>query len=76
MKLESELRKLEEWIDHLPKLGKETMWHGDRPMYVLDLIFIGVLKRSMSLAMGVKTLVVNKNMTCVRSYIDTQLSGI
>lgn len=76
MKLESELRKLEEWIDHLPKLGKETLGHGDRPMYVLDLIFIGVLKRSMSLAMGVKTLVDNKNMTCVRAMVRMQLDTL
>jgi len=76
MKLTTELSKLEEWTNHLPKIGMEILGNNGSPMYVLDLIMVGAIKRSLSLANGVLSLVATKNMTCVRALVRMQLDTV
>lgn len=76
MNLDIELNKLNEWISNLPKIGMETLGGGDKPMYVLDFIIIGVVKRSLSLASGLHDLVKAKNMTCARAIVRMELDTV
>lgn len=76
MKLDKQLAILDEWIDKLPRIGMEVMVRDNNSMYVLDFIIIGAIKRSLSLATGLRTLVNSKNMTCVRAMIRMQLDTV
>lgn len=74
--LNIELVKLDRLISGLPELGRKTLIDSRADMYVLDLIMIAALKRTLSLARGFQALVVSKNMTCVRAMIRMQLDTI
>jgi hypothetical protein len=76
MNIETELTKLDEWIKCLPKIGMETLGGDGKPMYILDFILIGAIKRSLSLASGLHTLVSTKNMTCARAIVRMELDTI
>lgn len=76
MSINEELEKLDQWASYLPKMGMKTLGGGDRPMYTLDLIIIGAIKRSLSLASGLNDLVKLKNMTCARAIVRMELDTI
>ncbi|MCV3263186.1 hypothetical protein OGZ01_10885 [Vibrio harveyi] len=67
MCIDTELDKLKGWIEHLPRIGMQAIGGDGQPMYVLDLIMIGAIKRSLSLASGLQALVASRNMTCSTS---------
>lgn len=75
-KLEIELEKLNRLILEIPKLGKQTLIDDRTDIYVLDLVMIAALKRTISLAKGFEALVVTENMTCVRAMIRMQLDTV
>jgi len=74
--LSAELEQLSEWLDRLPRLGMETLGGTGAPMFVLDFVFIGAVKRSLSLASGLHTLVVAKNIVCSRAILRMQLDTV
>lgn len=76
MSISIEIEKLEKWISHLPKIGMEAIGGAGKPMYVLDLIIIGVIKCSLSLASGLHDLVKSKNMTCSRAILRMELDTV
>lgn len=76
MNIESQLGKLDEWIVLLPKIGMKTLGGDGKPMYVLDFIMIGAIKRSLSLASGLHALVKTKNMTCARALVRMELDTV
>ena len=47
-----------------------------KPVYILDLIIIGVIKRSLSLASGLHDLVKSKNMICSRAILRMELDTV
>ena len=55
----------------MPIVGK-----SGAPMYVLDFIVLGAVKRSLSLASGLLTLIEAKNMVCARAVLRMQLDTI
>ncbi len=75
-KLDVELMKLDKLISGLPELGRKTLIDNRADMYVLDLIMIAALKRTLSLAKGFQALAISKNMTCVRAMIRMQLDTV
>ena len=68
--------KLDKLISGLPELGRKTLIDNRADMYVLDLIMIAALKRTLSLAKGFQALAISKNMTCVRAMIRMQLDTV
>tara|TARA_R110001583_G_scaffold137296_2_gene288974 strand:- start:140 stop:763 length:624 start_codon:yes stop_codon:yes gene_type:complete len=76
MDIETELKILSEWIENLPKIGMATLGAEGKPMYILDFIIIGALKRSLSLASGLHALVLSKNMTCSRAIVRMEIDTI
>jgi hypothetical protein len=76
MDIETQLVKLDEWINLLPKIGKQTLGGDGKPVYVLDLIMIGAIKRSLSLASGLHALVSTRNMTCARALVRMELDTV
>jgi hypothetical protein len=76
MSLVAELKILEKWIADLPRIGMETLGGSGAPMYLLDFIMIGVIKRSLSLASGLHDLVKAKNMTCSRAIVRMELDTV
>lgn len=76
MSIDAELEKLEQWISYLPKMGMKTLGGDGKPMYMLDFIIIGVIKRSLSLASGLHDLVKSKNMTCARAIVRMELDTV
>mgnify|MGYP003642954269 CR=1 FL=1 len=76
MNLGRELQALDQWIADLPKIGMKTLGGKGAPMYILDIIVIGVAKRSLSLASGLRDLINAKNMTCSRAIVRMQLDTV
>ncbi|EJC7018487.1 hypothetical protein BBM20_04480 [Vibrio parahaemolyticus] len=76
MCIDTELDKLKGWIEHLPRIGMQAIGGDGQPMYVLDLIMIGAIKRSLSLASGLQALVASRNMTCSRAIVRMELDTI
>lgn len=76
MSIDSELETLKKWIIYLPKLVLETVGCEGKPMYILDIIIIGVIKRSLSLASGLHDLVKSKNITCSRAIVRMELDTV
>lgn len=76
MSLERELIKLNRWIDDLPSIGMKTLGDGGTPLFVLDFIMVGVVKRSLSLACGLTDLVESRNMTCSRAIVRMELDTV
>ena len=54
----------------------ETLGGAGKPVYILDLIIIGVIKRSLSLASGLHDLVKSKNMICSRAILRMELDTV
>jgi hypothetical protein len=52
MTLAVELQKLEEWRKSLISAGMTALGGAGTPMFVLDMILIGAIKRTVSLASG------------------------
>lgn len=46
------------------------------PLFVLDFIMVGAVKRSMSLAAGLKSMVESKNMVCARALLRLQIDTL
>ncbi len=59
-----------------PEIGMETLGGAGKPVYILDLIIIGVIKRSLSLASGLHDLVKSKNMICSRAILRMELDTV
>ena len=76
MSIDIELKKINDWINYLPKIGIETLGSNGEPTFILDLIIIGVIKRSLSLASGLHDLVKSKNMTCSRAILRMELDTV
>ena len=56
MALADELDNLENWIQRLPRIGMETMGGAGASIRVLDFVFIGAIKRSVSLSSGLRAM--------------------
>jgi hypothetical protein len=54
----------------------KTLSGDGKPMYILDFIMIGAIKRSLSLASGLQALVKTKNMTCARALVRMELDTV
>ena len=59
--------------EELPSLGNQIMLAGDKVMYPLDMIIIGIVKRCLSISTALEQLVLSWNMTCARAVLRMQL---
>jgi len=48
----------------------------DSPMFTLDFVMVGAVKRSMSLAAGLKSMVESRNMVCARALLRLQIDTL
>ena len=76
MALNDEIKKLDDWADYLPKMAMELLNDNGGPFYKLDLIFIGAIKRSMSLTVGLSDLIKAKNITLCRAILRMQMDTV
>lgn len=73
MALADELDNLANWIQRLPRIGMETIGGAGASMRVLDFVFVGAIKRSLSLSSGLQAMVQAQNMICARAILRMQL---
>ncbi len=76
MSLASEIEALSSWLDSFPRKAMPVIGREGAPMYVLDLIVLGAVKRSLSLAAGLLTLVEAKNIVCARAVLRMHLDTV
>lgn len=76
MSLATELDALSIWLKRLPSIGMRTLGGAGAPMYVLDFVMIGAVKRSLSLASGLLSMVQAQNMVCARAILRMQLDTV
>lgn len=76
MALTSELEALSSWLDEFPRKAMPVIGEGGAPMYVLDFIVLGAVKRSLNLASGLLVLIEAKNMVCARAVLRMHLDTI
>ena len=75
-KVKAELKKLSKYQDCLPRLGHEVIMAGNGPLYPLDFVVVGIVKRSLSIASAFKTLVTDWNMVCARAILRMQIDTV
>lgn len=76
MGLTSELEYLESQLKALPGLGHDALAARDGALFLLDLIIVGAVKRSLSLGHGLIAMVRSKNMTCARAIVRMQIDTV
>lgn len=76
MSLAAELDELTTWVKLLPSIGMQTLGGAGAPTYILDFVMIGAVKRSLSLASGMLSMVQAKNMVCARAILRMQLDTV
>lgn len=74
--LAEELQTLNEWIARLPRIGMEALGGGGAPLFVLDFIVIGAVKRSMSLSSALALLVPAKNAVLSRAVLRMEIDTL
>lgn len=76
MSLSEELARLDGWLERLPSVGMRTLGGSGSSMYVFDFIAIGAVKRSLSLASGLSSMIRAKNMICARALLRMHLDTV
>lgn len=76
MSLSSELEDLESQLKALPGLGHEALAAREGALFLVDLIIVGAVKRSLSLGHGLIAMVRTKNMTCARAIVRMQIDTV
>lgn len=76
MSLASETEALSAWLDDFPRRAMPIVGGEGSPMYVLDFIFLGAVKRSLSLGAGLLALIEAKNIVCARAVLRMHLDTI
>lgn len=76
MNLSRELEDLEAHIQTLLETGRKALAARDGALFLLDLIIIGAVKRSLSLGQGLIAMVKTKNMTCARAILRMQIDTV
>lgn len=77
MSLSTELEGLDRCYERMAKAGiKAVTGQSGAPLYVLDFIAIGAIKRSISLASGVASMIRAKNMVCARALLRMHLDTV
>ena len=76
MTLAADLAALDIWIAQLPRIAMRALGESGQPMSLVDFIMVGAVKRSMSLAAGLKAMVEGKNMVCARALLRLQIDTL
>ena len=76
MTLSTDLAALDIWIAQLPRIAMSALGESGSPMFTLDFIMVGAVKRSMSLAAGLRAMVDSKNMVCARALLRLQIDTL
>lgn len=76
MGLSSELDRLDRCYIELRQVSTDLLRGRGSPIYVMDFIAIGAIKRSLSLASGMGAMVRAKNMTCSRALLRMHLDTV
>ncbi len=76
MSVSQELESLEAQLQTLLETGHKALEARDGAMFLLDLIIVGAVKRSLSLGHGMISMVKAKNMTCARAIVRMQIDTV
>jgi hypothetical protein len=76
MTLAVELQKLEDWRKTLVSAGMAALGGTGAPMFVLDMILIGAIKRTVNLASGLAGMIEKKNMVCARALLRMHMDTV
>lgn len=73
MKLDEEVKRLTELLEEMPALGMRALGSPGAPVFVLDFIVAGAVKRTLSLGHGLLTMIDAKNIICARALLRMQI---
>ena len=76
MKLQDNINNLRRLLEEMPSLGLGALGGNGAPVYVIDFIFAGAVKRTLSLGYGLLSMVEAKNMTCGRALVRMQIDTV
>lgn len=76
MGLSSELEEFETQLGTLLESGHKALSARNGALFLLDLIIVGAVKRSLSLGHGLIAMVKAKNMTCARAIVRMQIDTV
>jgi len=76
MSLASETEALSARLDDFPRKAMPIVGGEGSQIYILDFIFLGAVKRSLSLAAGLLALIEAKNIVCARAVLRMHLDTI
>lgn len=68
--------KLKTLREELPSLGNQIMHAGNKAMYPMDMVIVGIVKRCLSTTSALELLVLNWNLTCARAVLRMQLDTV
>lgn len=76
MDLSSHLESLEKQLKTLPLVGHQCLAARNGESFLVDLIFVGAIKRSLSLGHGMIAMINTKNMMCARAIVRMQIDTV
>jgi hypothetical protein len=76
MSLAAELAELEKWRKSLLAAGMAALGGPGAPLFVLDMIFLGAMKRALNLAAGLTSMVEKQNMVCARALLRMHMDTV
>ena len=76
MTLDLELHQLDSWVKYSSSNFIQLICAAGAPMYCLDFVMVGALKRTLSLADGISAMIKSQNMGCARAILRMQLDTV
>lgn len=70
------IEKLRSLREEIPFLGSAIMQAGNMSMYPMDMVIIGIVKRTLSITSAIEKLVLEWNMTCARAVLRMQIDTV
>jgi hypothetical protein len=74
--LATDIAMMKVWPEQLAQLGTDWIGRANRGFFVLDLIYLGALKRTVSLVSGFDAMVERRNMVCARAMLRMNLDTL
>ena len=76
MSLEEEKRALSGLLDQMPQVGLDALGGNGSPLFSLDFVIAGAVKRTLSLGYGLQSMVESKNLICSRAIVRMQIDTV
>lgn len=74
--MKDEIKILADHLAEMPSSGLHAIGGNNAPLFTIDLIIFGALKRTLSLGHGLLSMVEAKNMACARALLRMQIDTV